>query len=335
VLDTGNVLPYIQQLRQEVAAHRIAGPVIHMAGPLIDGADPVWPPLSMAVASVDQIPGYVKQLKRAGVDVVKGYVGLSEQQLAALVRAAQAESLRVFVDAGARNGTAVVAATGIAAFAHLSGRTVTDETVTLMHDKQIASITTLAVIESFSRRRLADLGFLRQPLLAQTMPPQFLSELTTFASRPLSDQEKTAAQARVAGLHRAMANAKRLSDAGILLAAGTDSPYPGVYYGEGLHRELELLVEAGLTPLQAISTATKNAALLMNESEIWGTLAPGCRADILMVAGHPASKIGDTRNVEWVMQAGVILDRSALRFDASKDPGFKTTTSITATAGVP
>jgi imidazolonepropionase-like amidohydrolase len=57
-----------------------------------------------------------------------------------------------------------------------------------------------------------------------------------------------------------MANAKRLSDAGVLLAAGTDSPYPGDYYGEGLHRELELLVEAGLTPLQAIRAATATNA---------------------------------------------------------------------------
>ena len=59
VLDTGNVLPYIQQIKQEVSARRIAGPAIHMAGPLIDGADPAWPPLSMAVASTAQIPGYV------------------------------------------------------------------------------------------------------------------------------------------------------------------------------------------------------------------------------------------------------------------------------------
>ena len=323
VLDTGNVLPYIQQIRQEVAAHRIVGPAIHMAGPLIDGADPWWPDISMAVASTAQIPAYVKQLKRANVDIVKAYAGLSERQLSALVRAAQAESLRVFVDAGPRNGTAVVAATGIAAFAHLGPSPITDETVSMMYDRQIASITTLAVYESFSRRRLADLEFLRQPMLAQTMPPQFMADLTAYATRSLSDEAKASANGALGRLHTAMANAKRLSDAGILLAAGTDAPYPGDYYGEGLHRELELLVEAGLTPLQTISTATKNAAALLNEADEWGTLVPGRRADILIVAGHPASQIRDTRNVEWVMQAGLVLDRTALRFDSAKDPDFR------------
>ena len=141
VLDLGNVLPYIEQLRQEVSARRIPGPTIHMAGPLIDGADPDWPPLSIAIASSSQIPRYVKQLKRARVDVLKAYAGLSERQLGALVRAAQAESLSVFVDAASRNGTAVIAATGIAAFAHLGTSPITDETVEMMRSRRIDAFT--------------------------------------------------------------------------------------------------------------------------------------------------------------------------------------------------
>jgi imidazolonepropionase-like amidohydrolase len=328
ILDTGNSLPFIQQLRQEVTAGRIPGPAIHMAGPVVDGPDPVWPPISIAIASAAQIPGYVKQLKQARVDVVKGYVGLSEPALRALVRAAAAESLRVIVDAGDRNGTAVVARTGIAAFAHLGTVPVTDETVALMRDQHIASITTLAVYEAFSRRRLADLGFMRQPLLQQTMPPAFVAELTTSATRPLSGRDSLGVREAERDMRVAMANAKRLVNAGILLAAGTDAPYPGDYYGEGLHRELELLVEAGLMPLQAITLATKNAALFLREGAKWGTLEPGKRADVLIVAGDPARRIGDTRNVELVMQAGRVLDRVSLRFDPAKDPGFRATAPV-------
>jgi len=70
----------------------------------------------------------------------------------------------------------------------------------------------------------------------------------------------------------------------------------------------------------------------MNEANEWGTLSPGRRADILIVAGHPASQISDTRNVEWVMQAGSVLDRAALRFDRAKDPGFTATASVTSAA---
>jgi imidazolonepropionase-like amidohydrolase len=293
-----------------------------MAGPIVDGADPIWPPLSMAVSSTSQIPRYVKQLKRAGVDVVKGYVGLSERQLAALVNAARGESLRVFVDAGSRNGTAVVAATGIAAFAHLGTTPLTDETVAMMRDRKIGSMTTLAVYESFSRRRLADQAFLRQPLLADTMPPQFVSELTAFATRPLTDPARSAAQAALGRLQTAMANAKRLSDVGVLLAAGTDSPYPGDYYGEGLQRELELLVEVGIPPLQVITIATRNAARLVGAESEWGTVEPGKAADLLLVRGDPSKQIRDTRNIVMVIQRGRVVDRAALRFDPRRDRAY-------------
>jgi imidazolonepropionase-like amidohydrolase len=330
VLDTGNVLPYIVQMRDEVAAGRIVGPSIHIAGSVVDGPDPLWPPISIALASSAQIPGVIKQLKRGRVDIVKGYVGLPVRELTALVNAARAESLRVFVDVGQQNGTAAIARTGIAGFAHLGTLPVTDETVMLMRERQVASITTLAVYESNSRRRLADLAFTKHPLIAQTMPPLFIEELTAFARRQLSDRENAAAGVGMERLRTAFANAKRLFDAGILLAAGTDAPYPGDFLGEGLHRELELLVEAGLTPTQAITLATKNAAMLLNESGEWGTLSAGKRADVLVVTGDPTRRIGDTRNVDLVMHRGRVLDRANLQFDPKKDPGFRVSASVAA-----
>ena len=118
-------------------------------------------------------------------------------------------------------------------------------------------------------------------------------------------------------------NTKRLFEAGILLSAGTDAPYPGVFMGEGIHRELELLVEAGLTPLEAITVATKNAALLMEDAEEWGTLAQGKLANVLVVDGRPDKAISQTRNVDIVILQGKILDRKQLKFDEKKDPGFQ------------
>ena len=328
VLDTGNVLPFIQQIKQEAAAGRLVSPTIKMAGPLIDGPDPLWPPLSYSVASTAQMPSLVKGLKSAGVDVVKGYVGLSEPALRALVDAGKAEGLRVFVDAGARNGTTVVAETGIAAFAHLGTRPLTDEALTLIKDKSIANITTLAVEESFSRRRFADLSFMTAPLVADVMPPNFRSQASAFMKHSPTEDEARRAATSTQRLAISMGNAKRLSDAGALLVAGTDSPYPGVYYGEGLHRELELLVEAGLTPLQALSAATRNAARLMNEEKEWGSIAPGLRADLVVVNGDPSRSISDTHRVEMVFQRGHQIDRSALRFDSARDRGFEMAGSL-------
>ena len=131
-------------------------------------------------------------------------------------------------------------------------------------------------------------------------------------------------------LEAAERNVKRLFDAGVLLVAGTDAPYPGVFLGEGIHRELELLVEAGLTPLQALTLATKNPAILMDAADEWGTLEPGRRADILLVTGNPAERIADTRRVAMVIQGGRVVDRSALEYDEATDPGFRTGAKLSA-----
>lgn len=324
VFDPGNILPYVQQMHQEIEAGRLTGPRIYFAGPVIDGADPVWPSLSYAVSSVTQIPGYVRQLKGAGVHVIKGYAGLSLRQLGALVREARQESLAVFVDAWGANGTADVARTGIRAFAHVATRDMTVDAVAVMVELGVASLTTLAVQESFSRRRLADLGFLSDGLIARTTPPWMLQELIDLATRPLTQQDSVGMAWWGAALEAAERNVKRLFDAGVLLVAGTDAPYPGVFLGEGIHRELELLVEAGLTPLQALTLATKNPAILMDAADEWGTLEPGRRADILLVTGNPAERIADTRRVAMVIQRGRVVDRSALEYDEATDPGFRT-----------
>jgi imidazolonepropionase-like amidohydrolase len=125
-------------------------------------------------------------------------------------------------------------------------------------------------------------------------------------------------------LSNAKANILRLHKAGVPIIAGTDSPYPGVYFGEGLHRELELLVEAGLTPLEAISAATGNAAAFMLDST-WGVVAVGRRADLLLIDGRPDQRISDTRRIVQVMQAGRIVPRAQLTFAAQKRTNFRAT----------
>jgi imidazolonepropionase-like amidohydrolase len=322
VLDVGNVSPYIQQIRQETEAGRLTGPRIKMVASLIDGPTPVWPPISLALSSVDQIKGFITQLAAARVDLVKAYGGLSNEQLKAVVDGAREASLRVVADVGRRNGTLAAAETGIAAFAHAGGAPITDETVAFQKANGVATITTLVVVETRTRRRLGDLRFLDHPLLAHTMPPVYRDQLRAFANRPRSGQDSAGSRTADTRLGVAMANVKKLIDAGVLVAAGTDAPYPGSFFGENLHRELELLVEAGLTPLQAITVATRNAAALLREENLWGTLEPGRRADVLIVRGDPSSRISDTRNVETVIQAGRILDRARLRYNPATAPGY-------------
>src|SRR4029077_198400 len=99
-------------------------------------------------------------------------------------------------------------------------------------------------------------------------------------------------------------NVKRLWDAGVLIAAGTDAIYPGDFQGEGLHRELELLVESGLTPLQAITSPTRNPAAIVTASTEWGTLEAGKLANLVIVDGKPDERISDTRRIVVVIKEG-------------------------------
>lgn len=321
VFDTGNVMPYVLQIRDAVAAGTIAGPRIYSVGALLDGPDPVWPPISIVVASAAQVPDTVDLLANSGVDAVKAYKGLSIPVLREVVRAASERSLPVIADMWSRTGSYDVAATGVHALAHLPSRTVDAATLAVLKENDIAVITTMAAKESFSRERLADLTFLTHPLIADTSLPAFTESLRTHAARQPTAEEAPVIERWKNSVKAGKENARALQEAGVMLVAGTDAPYPGTLLGEGIHRELELLVEGGLTPLQAIAAATRNAARLMRADD-WGTLAAGKRADLLLVRGRPDRVIADTRNIEMVVQAGRVIDREALRYDPEKDPGF-------------
>ena len=323
VLDTGNYQPWVLQLRQEQAAGRLRAPRIYCVGAMIDASDPAWPDLAYALTSRYQIPAFVERDKQAKVDMIKAYANLSDRMLRRLVEEAAKAGLRIVVDQWDRNGSPDLVATGIAGFAHAPTRKMSNEDIQFFHDKGLFDISTLVVHESFARTRFADPRFLREPLLADTEPPWFLSETEEFAKKPQTDDDKKATAAALDEFLESSKNVKRLWDTGVLLAAGTDAPYPGVFQGESLHHELELMVGAGLTPLQAIQSATYNAARIMKADKEWGSLQAGLRATLILVGGQPDKNISDTRKIEMVIQDGKILDRAALKFDPKRDPGYR------------
>ncbi|MGE5054498.1 MAG: amidohydrolase family protein [Acidobacteriota bacterium] len=322
LLDTGNYQPWILQLRQEQAAGRLRGPRIYCVGAMIDAADPAWPDLAYAISSRYQIPEFVRRDKAARVDMIKGYSNLSEHMLHWLSEEAGKAGIRVVIDQWERNGSPDLVATGISGFAHLPTRKMSEDDIAFAKQHNIFFITTLVVTESFARTRLNQIEFVKQPYIADTMPPWFLTELTEYAGKPQTDAEKRETEESLQAHQEAMRNVKKLHDAGFLIATGTDAPYPGVFQGEGLHHELELLVDAGWTPLEAIRASTYDAAKLMKGENEWGTVQAGRQATLLIVAGNPAEHISDTRKIETVMQDGTIVDRVSLKYDAKKDGGF-------------
>jgi imidazolonepropionase-like amidohydrolase len=104
---------------------------------------------------------------------------------------------------------------------------------------------------------------------------------------------------------------RTLGQNGVLLVLGTDSGVTGMLHGFSAHRELQLLVQAGLSPYEALLTATRNAAAAAG-SEDWGAIEPGRRADLLLLRDNPLENIGNTRRIAGVMKRGRWLDRGEL-----------------------
>ncbi len=104
---------------------------------------------------------------------------------------------------------------------------------------------------------------------------------------------------------------------------GTDpTGYGGVVAGFANWRAIELLVEAGFTPLEAIRVATLNGARYLEIDDELGTIAPGKRADLVLVAGDPSTDVGDIRNVEIVFKDGIGYDPAKLIASARRTVGL-------------
>jgi imidazolonepropionase-like amidohydrolase len=103
-----------------------------------------------------------------------------------------------------------------------------------------------------------------------------------------------------------------MNKAGVPLLAGTDNNNPFVVPGFDLHDELELFVTAGLTPLQALRTATINPAKYLDVAGRFGKVAPGMTADLLLLDADPTIDIKNTRRIFAVVSNGNVYDRAAL-----------------------
>lgn len=102
------------------------------------------------------------------------------------------------------------------------------------------------------------------------------------------------------------------------ILAGTDSPNPGTAHGASMHEELELLVKSGLTPVQALASATSIPATAFRLNDR-GQIAPGKRADLLLIDGNPTAQISDVNKVAAVWKLGVKDDRESYRAALEKE----------------
>ncbi|SEW42683.1 amidohydrolase family protein [Chitinophaga arvensicola] len=172
-----------------------------------------------------------------------------------------------------------------------------------MKAKGIVYIPTLSLDEYayiYSRKP----EWINDPFFKASLEPGVYDMITAPAYQE-KIKNSPALQRNIKAFETAMKNVKRISDAGILVALGTDSgAQPIRTQGFSEHLEMELLVQAGLTPLQAITVATKNAATALKINAHYGTIEKGKTADLLLLDADPSKDIKNTRKIAAVYKAG-------------------------------
>jgi imidazolonepropionase-like amidohydrolase len=169
-------------------------------------------------------------------------------------------------------------------------------------EHHVAITSTLPVFETFTPGRPVPPGL---DVLVPELRQQFEQSHARVASNPRSVYATL--------FPKELALERAFVRAGGLLVAGTDpTGSGGVVPGYADQREIELLVEAGFTPLEAISICTRNGARYLGRDARLGTLSVGKQADLVLIDGNPAVRIADVRNVETVFKQGVGFDPAKL-----------------------
>lgn len=313
-------------------------PAIHLAGNLIDGDDPVWPG-SNSVGTADEARVLVDALVKEGSDFLKVYSRLSRSAYFAIAERAQMLGVPFAGHVPASITTAEAANAGQRSMEHLTGVLIdcTRNPDALRHARPRTAgeirLYRQALIEEFDSTRCRDLARTLAAHHSWQVPTLVSGSTAAVDAAAVFDEspqiltmhpEEHAWWARAArqvrnqaeerGRYRAHAIRVTaiLHDAGVPLLAGTDTFNPFAGFGSALHGELEALVEAGLTPLEALRTATVEPARYLGVHDRLGTIERGKSADIVLLDGSPLADIRNTRSVAAVVLRGQYLSRETL-----------------------
>ena len=246
---------------------------------------------------------YIKIMYTAGVDMPRRAPPptLSRETLAAVIAAAHKNHKLAVVHIGSASGARQAIEAGADGIAHLfRGDSSPRDFGEFVVEHHAFVIPTLSVLHAVCGPESAGTRLLKDPRLAPYLNGESKDRLReTF---PVARTGLVSCKAASQAL-------QQLKHAGALIVAGTDAPNPGTTYGASLHGELEMYVEAGLTPTEALITATSAPAQAFHVPDR-GRIAPGLRADLLLVNGRPDEDITATRDIVAVYKEGVEFKRS-------------------------
>ncbi|MSQ97763.1 MAG: hypothetical protein EXR85_00470 [Xanthomonadales bacterium] len=340
--------PVVLQMREEIAAGTRIGPRIITGGRIVDG-DPVIHYGTDRVLNEQQAHEVVQAQKAAGYDFIKVYSNLSLEAFDAIAEEAKANGIP-FAGHIPRVVPAQHAfASGMLTSEHLTGISSasmmdgvpypepwTPDFVAFAEGLGSGQVQLDDVYDEAKLIELAQSaaetghwlvptvvvlrGVLMSPeeKAAQWQRPEMLytdftvknfwKSFQSWGGSRSEDYYLGAGQVLAQSLHQV----KDFHDAGARILAGTDAPNPFVYVGFSVVEELELFVQAGLTPFEALKTATVNVAEFNHEAGRAGMIGVGSRADLVLLGEDPLHDVGAYREISGVIAAGNFLGREKL-----------------------
>jgi len=316
IRDMGSALDLILKMREATASGRVLGPRIFAAGPILDDAPGEWP-FRMRVKTAADGSAAVQLLKRRGVDLIKVHDHTPHDAFFAIAAEAQRQNLPLaghvplgltveqVVEAGQRDiehldnqqlwkpcsGGDTYRHDACRPFFEMLARRGVWQTPTLVAMSELAAIGTAA--SEMSADQLAYAG-------------RAIREMWAGNQKLFATPEAIRGM-RAAAVVGAVVTSD-MSSAGVAILAGCDTMIAGFC----VHDELAAMVRGGMTPLAALQTATLNPARYFGLRQTAGNVAPGRRADLVLLDANPLTDIGNVRRVRAVVVAGRLLDRTEL-----------------------
>lgn len=309
--------------RDAIARGELDGPTLLTAGPIIDGAPPTWPG-STIVATADEARAAVRAQKDAGYDWLKVYNGVPAEAYDALLEEAKRMGLPVAGHVPRAVGAEKVIASGQRTIEHLEGYVPFfadppgGDLVAATAASGVWNCPTLVVTDRFGKlddpAQLAGTRGLElvSPLVRAQWDPKQDFRFARFTPAMFEDVRAKNVTRR--------ALVRDLQAAGAELVLGTDAGNPYVVPGFAVVDELRLLVDAGLTPWQALRTATAAAGELQGAPGALGVIAAGARADLIVVDKDPLAAVAHAADPAFVVVRGEVHERSALLAAAKRAP---------------
>jgi len=327
---TGSLEPYTDlKVKSRIDASLMPGPSIDATAPYLEGAPTRFSQMH-ELTGPDDARRLVDYWTSEGMTSYKAYMNITREELGAAIQQAHAHKLKltghlcsvtwpeaialgiddlehgpIFSDTefvtDKKPDACPTGGSGAWAKQDIHGPQVQD----LIHNMvshHVAVTSTLPVFEASAPGR--------PPLQARTlaaMSSESAQSYLTARARVALDSPMTAWMRKEMDFELAFARA-----GGLLLAGPDPTGNGGVLPGFGDQREIELLVEAGFTPIEAIQIATENGAQYLGQQDRIGTIVPGKQADLVLIKGDPSKKIEDIENVETVFKTGVGYDSKRL-----------------------